>query len=372
MTNKKVLCSVDQFSQLLELIKKEDYTLLGPQVRNNVIILDILSSAFDLPIGWQDEQRPGYYRLKKRSDGAYFSYNLGPHSWKQFLFPPHEKLFSTCIEENKLSVEEETDPPIQKMAFIGVHPCELKAIEIQDKVFNNKISTYRQYEARKKELFVLALHCTHSVETCFCSSMGTGPEASGKYDLALTELIDNKSHSFLLEIGSERGNRYAQQLNLQEASFECIEKAKQLIQANIAQMKRNVDNDVHTMLLDSWDYQRWNQVGARCVNCTNCTMVCPTCFCSETTDIGSIIENNQNCRCQSWDSCFTLSHSYIHGGSIRQTSKSRYRQWLTHKFGTWHDQFGTSGCVGCGRCITWCPVGIDVTEELHELKKESE
>lgn len=73
-------------------------------------------------------------------------------------------------------------------------------------------------------------------------------------------------------------------------------------------------------------------------------------------------------RKRKWDSCFTLDFSYIHGGSIRPSVYSRYRQWLTHKFASWQDQFGTSGCVGCGRCITWCPVGIDVTEEITAIR----
>ena len=367
MDNTTLLCSLVQFHELLDLIKNDEYTLLGPRIRNQVIIYDELSSSQDLPIGWTDEQEPGHYRLKRRNDNAYFGYNLGPHSWKQFLFPPHEKLFSAKKNEKEISVSDETDPPIQKMAFIGVHPCEIEAMRIQDKVFNNQVAVYRQYQQRRDSLFILAVQCTHSVNTCFCTSMGTGPEAKDGYDLAVTEIVDSDHHYFLLDIGTEKGRSYCQRLQLKPAGAKECQLARDLITKNKENMKRSVDADhVHEMLLNSWDYKRWDQVSKRCVNCTNCTMVCPTCFCSETTD-HSTINGKETFRCQSWDSCFTLSHSYIHGGCIRQSAKSRYRQWLTHKFGTWHDQFGLSGCVGCGRCITWCPVGIDVTEELHEL-----
>jgi hypothetical protein len=92
-------------------------------------------------------------------------------------------------------------------------------------------------------------------------------------------------------------------------------------------------------------------------------LVCPTCFCStveDTTDLSGEVAT----RTRVWDSCFTLGHSYIHGGSVRPTTATRYRQWLTHKLDTWWDQFGTSGCVGCGRCTTWCPAEIDLLAEV--------
>ena len=100
--------------------------------------------------------------------------------------------------------------------------------------------------------------------------------------------------------------------------------------------------------------------------CGNCTLVCPTCFCAtvqDTTDVSGTVERDRE-----WASCFDVEHSYLHGGSVRETTRARYRQWMTHKLSTWWDQFGTSGCVGCGRCVTWCPVGIDITEEAAAIR----
>ncbi|MBS3905066.1 MAG: 4Fe-4S dicluster domain-containing protein [Simkania sp.] len=370
MTKKKLLCTTDQFQQLLCLIKNDAYKLLGPTIRNEVIIYDEIQSAQDLPIGWMDEQDPGRYRLKRRSDQAYFGYNLGPHSWKKYLFPPSEKLFSARKQENGMVVFQETVPPVEKMAFIGVRSCEMQAIFIQDKVFNHKLAVYKQYQQRRDNLFLVAVNCTRSVNTCFCVSMESGPEVKEGYDLSLTEIINDKEHYFVIVVGSAKGEFFCDQLDLQPAEQTHTQLANQLIRNNEEQMVRQVDNGrVHAMLEKSWNAKRWDTVAKRCINCANCTMVCPTCFCSETEDKVSLDGTHVD-RWQQWDSCFNLSHSFVHGGSIRESAKSRYRQWLTHKFGTWWDQFGTSGCVGCGRCIAWCPVGIDVTEELRELQIE--
>jgi Fe-S-cluster-containing hydrogenase component 2 len=114
------------------------------------------------------------------------------------------------------------------------------------------------------------------------------------------------------------------------------------------------------------EHPRWDDVARRCLTCGNCTMVCPTCFCTQVTDTTDLTGDHAE-RWRRWDSCFTLEYSHVHGGSVRTSTRSRYRQWLTHKLSTWHDQFGTTGCVGCGRCIAWCPVGIDLTEEVRAL-----
>lgn len=372
MVSNFLFCTLEQFQQLLDLVKEDGYKLLGPTVRDQVIVYDELHSAQDLPIGWMDEQKPGFYRLKRRADQAYFGYNLGPHSWKQYLFPPKEKLFSAKRQENGLVILQEAEPAVEKMAFLGARACEIQAILVQDRVFNNKLAVYSQYQRRRENLFIMAVNCTRSVSTCFCTSMGTGPEVTEGYDLAFTEVINEKEHYFVVAVGSEKGEVFCKALAMPPAEEGQCASAKALVAKNRDQMEKQVDNEhVHEMLSKSWSCKRWDQVAMRCINCANCTLVCPTCFCSDSEDKVSLDGKEVN-RWQTWDSCFTLSHSYIHGGPVRESAKSRYRQWLTHKFGTWWDQFGVSGCVGCGRCIAWCPVGIDVREELSELKKESD
>jgi formate hydrogenlyase subunit 6/NADH:ubiquinone oxidoreductase subunit I len=370
MANQPLYCTPVQFENLLELVKNAGYKLLGPKLRDEVIIYDELHSAKDLPIGWTDEQDPGRYRLKRRNDNAYFGYNLGPHSWKKFLFPPREKLWSAKKQDNKLVILQEMAPPDEKMAFIGVRACEIQAIVVLDKVFNTKLAVYQQYQRRRESTFIISVNCTTCVNTCFCASMQAGPHVKEGYDLSLTEVIDERQHYFLFEIGTKRGQAISDALQLRPATETERDLAYKHVERTIEKMIRKVDNaNVHALLENSHDYKRWDEVATRCINCANCTNSCPTCFCSDTEDIVNVDATHVD-RWQSWESCFNLSHSYIHGGSIRNSAQSRYRQWLTHKFGTWWDQFGVSGCVGCGRCITWCPVGIDVTEELKQLQIE--
>jgi sulfhydrogenase subunit beta (sulfur reductase) len=133
-------------------------------------------------------------------------------------------------------------------------------------------------------------------------------------------------------------------------------------------MGRTIDTtDIKALLYANMEHPRWDHVASRCLACSNCTMVCPTCFCTTVEDVTDLTGDHAE-RWQKWDSCFTMDFSYIHGGSIRSSTKSRYRQWMTHKLASWIDQFGSSGCVGCGRCITWCPVAIDITEEVREIR----
>jgi Fe-S-cluster-containing hydrogenase component 2 len=124
-------------------------------------------------------------------------------------------------------------------------------------------------------------------------------------------------------------------------------------------------DDLRQLLLGNLESPRWDSIAERCLSCTNCTMVCPTCFCSTVTEVEELTQVDRR---RQWDSCFNIDFSRVNGNPSRNSIAGRYRQWLTHKLATWHDQFGTSGCVGCGRCITWCPPGIDLTEEVAELR----
>ena len=351
---------------LVGALRGRGYRVLGPTVRDGAIVYDELESAAELPVGWTDAQDGGKYRLERRGDEARFGYAVGPHSWKQFLLPPRIRLWQA--EQNgdgDLEVQEE---PLDEtpLAFLGVRSCELHAIEIQDKVFMGGRVTDRDYAARRDGAFLIAVNCFEPGGTCFCVSMGTGPKADRLYDLALTEILDGE-HRFVVEVGSERGAEVLAELPRRESAAQDLEAAGAAVEGAVHKMGRQLDaTDLHGLLRRNLEHPRWDEVAERCLTCGNCTMVCPTCFCTsveDTTDLDGKAE-----RVRLWDSCYSVDYSYIHGGAVRPSGRSRYRQWLTHKFGTWHDQFDTSGCVGCGRCITWCPVGIDVTEELTAIR----
>ena len=355
---------------LIAVLQRRGFRVLGPTVRDGAVVYADLESAAELPIGWKDVQEPGSYRLERRDDAARFGYAVGPHSWKQFLFPPRLRLWAASRTEKGFEVTPDP-PPDRPLALIGVRACELHGIAIQDTVFLGGPHTDDSYAARRKDAFIVAVNCFEPAGTCFCVSMGTGPKAESGYDLALTEVMDGP-HRLVAEAGSERGAAVLAELPRRDATAADVGAAATAVAGAAEKMGRSVDtDDLPGLLSRNLEHARWDDVADRCLTCGNCTMVCPTCFCSGVEDHTDLTGEHAE-RVRVWDSCFGIDHSYMHGGAIRPSGRSRYRQWLTHKFGTWHDQFGSSGCVGCGRCIAWCPVGIDVTEELAALRFDEE
>jgi sulfhydrogenase subunit beta (sulfur reductase) len=367
MDNVRRVLTIDGLQALLDTLSRRGCRVVGPTLRDAAIVYDDIGSVADLPRGWTDEQDGGRYRLHRRNDDALFGYAVGPHSWKKFLHPATQRLWSAEHTAHGVTVTPEP-LPVDRFAFIGVRACDLYAIAIQDRVLTGGPAVDPHYQARRQGTFIVALNCSVAGGTCFCVSMGTGPKATGGYDLALTELVDGPEHRFVIDAGSDEGREVLAALPDRPATSGDAAKADALVAHTAASMGRHMQSDdVHDLLLRNLDHPRWDEVAARCLTCTNCTMVCPTCFCTTVED-ASDLTGAKTSRSQRWDSCFTMDFSYIHGGSVRPSNRSRYRQWMTHKLATWWDQFGTTGCVGCGRCITWCPVGIDITEEVAAIR----
>ena len=363
------LISIDGLGDLFEALVADGYRVIGPTAGDGAIVLSELSSAAELPTGWGVSLEPGGYQLRRRDDTAAFGHSAGPQSWKRFLHPPRERLWSATRTTSGFEVSEDDDEPV-RYAFLGVRPCDLRAIAIQDRVLGQPGSRYAQ---RRAAVFIIAVNCTEPGETCFCASMGTGPGVDGAspYDLALTELADERGHRFVVDVGSPRGADILAHVRSEPAGDE-VRQARSAVEAAAGRMGRHLDaGGLRDLMAASHGAARWDDVASRCLTCGNCTMACPTCFCTSIEEVTDLTGEHAE-RWERWDSCFDLDFSYLHGGSIRTSAKSRYRQWLTHKLGTWHDQFGSSGCVGCGRCIVWCPVGIDLTEECKALQAEQD
>jgi formate hydrogenlyase subunit 6/NADH:ubiquinone oxidoreductase subunit I len=356
----------ERLGTLLETLRGLGYTLVGPTVREGAVVYAEIAGAEDLPAGWTEVQEAGTYRLARRDDEALFGYAVGPHSWKQLFFVPRLRLWRLRREGTGFTPEpERSERP--RLALIGARSCDLNAIAVQDRTFLAGPYRDADYAARRERVFVVAVNCGQAGGTCFCVSMGTGPRVTTGFDLALTELLD-APHRFLVEVGSEAGAAVLARLGPAAATDTDRRAADAVVERTARAMGRALETrDLKDLLYRNYEHPRWDDVAARCLTCANCTLVCPTCFCATVEDTTDLAGEHAE-RWRTWDSCFTLDHSYIHGGSVRTSPRARYRQWLTHKLATWIDQFGTSGCVGCGRCITWCPVGIDLTEEVRAIR----
>lgn len=348
--------------RLIDVLWDKGYRVLGPTLRDGTVMWDEIRRMTDLPVGWQDNQDPARYRLERTESPRIFDVVNGQESLKRFAFAPREQLL-TIERANGTFVAHATVPRTEKLAFLGVRSCDLAGLGVQDRIFLRDLYPDPYYHARRDGFFLVAVNCTRAVPTCFCASMATGPKARAGFDLAMTELEDQ----FVIEAGSRTGEAVLAELPLSAASPEQVAGADAAIEACAKSQTRSIDNSqLPEGLYNAHEHPRWDDVAARCLSCTNCTMVCPTCFCHAVEEVPSLArDSSQHLRL--WDSCYTPDHGYIHGKNIRPTIKDRYRQWLTHKVASWIDQFGMSGCVGCGRCITWCPVGIDLTEELRVI-----
>ena len=362
---------LEDLNPLFTAIRNRGYTLIGPRVREGAVVLETLTSAEELPRGWRDHQEPGVYELEQEGGDDLFSYVVGPHSWKRYLYPPRLRLFRTTRTGKSFAVDSspEVDPP--RYAFFGVRPCELAAIGIHDRVFLGSDYRDHYYAEVRKDLCIVVVNCLQPGGTCFCASMNTGPRARDGFDLAITEVHHMGRHSLIVEQGSPLGRAIMGDVPHREAEPSAREAAERALALAADRMGRSLTtSDLQQVFIERFDHPHWDEIANRCLGCANCTMVCPTCFCSTVEDVtdltGTVAE-----RWRRWDSCFTADFTRVAGGNFRMSTRTRYRQWITHKLANWIDQFGTTGCVGCGRCITWCPVGIDITAEAETFRELS-
>ncbi len=364
------------FQSVLDRLRELGYRVVGPCVQDAAIVYDDIDSVADIPVGYIDEQNGGHYRIKKTGDQSFFDYVVGPTSLKRFLFPSRETILESSRDNGKWQM---VTPPVesQSLAVIGVRSCDLHALEIQDRIFLGDQYVDTNYETRRDNLLIIAVNCRRAADTCFCHSMKTGPAVKSGFDLALTERSDH----FVVEVGTDQGGHVIAGCDWSPCAMTDVTAAQEMpakLKEKMIQRSngdgeggrhgRHLDTDgIKYVLLNNLEHPRWDQVAERCLACSNCTMVCPTCFCSSVEEVADLTGDHVR-RDRAWASCFTAEHSYMNSGTVRKSTAARYRQWLTHKLASWIDQFGMSGCVGCGRCITWCPVGIDLTEEVAAIR----
>jgi len=347
------------FQKLLDTLQQAGYRCIAPQVRDGAIVYDTLARAEDFPRGMRDWQSPGAYRLKRTDSPRFFSWANGPQALKPFVFAPREPLWRSERTADAAIRFSEINPAPEPLAVIGVRACDLAALRLQDRHFLEGPFADPGYAARRRNLFLVVVHCTHPADTCFCVSTGDGPRAAQGFDLALHE----SDEGYLVQAGSDKGRALVAPWALVPVTTARQQDADREVEDGARRQTRRLPSrNLRDDLFANLSHPRWEEVAERCLSCGNCTAVCPTCFCHSEADEAAL-DGRHSLHLRQWDSCFTQGHSYIHGMTIRADTRTRYRQWLTHKLGSWHDQYGRSGCVGCGRCIAWCPVGIDITEE---------
>lgn len=349
-----------QFQILIDTLIDQGYECLGPQVQDGSIVYKTLHNVAQLPHGIRDHQSPGSYRLQSQNSQRYFAWANGAQALKPLTFTPQETMWRVERKGEALQFHPAEIPP-KKLAVIGVRACDLAALALQQIHFES--AKDKLFTARREQLLLIAVDCSHPADTCFCASTGDGPNISRNADLALSELDDG----FVIRADSEKGRSVLEKLPTQTTTDKQTSRViQQTQQASAAQKRKLPSHNLEQALFKQQNNPHWQTFNERCLACGNCTAVCPSCFCVSYEANPSLNgETSEHQRL--WDSCFNKSHSLVHGHPVRDSTHLRYRQWLTHKLAGWHAQFGRSGCVGCGRCITWCPVGIDITQEVSTL-----
>ena len=346
------------------------YKVVGPTVRDGAIVLAELSTADQFPRGVRDVQAPGRYRLEQRDDDARFGHVAGPRSFKQELYPPVLTLLHARRNGNGGFHSSATSPrtrarsrssaraPATSPRSASRTACWPRARTPTTTTRGGAGARSRRRELRRvRQLLLLHLD---------------GRRAAGRArPRPRPDRGDRRRRASLPRRGRlrsrRRGARGAAVAARQRGRRDA---APQAAHANaVATQSASLDADGRARAAAREPRPPALRRGRRPLpRVRQLHLVCPTCFCVGVEDHTDLTGADAT-RLRVWDSCFTPSHSDLHGGGVRRTTRARYRQWITHKLATWHDQFGTSGCVGCGRCITWCPVGIDITEEVAAIRR---
>jgi sulfhydrogenase subunit beta (sulfur reductase) len=320
-----------------------DRTVFGPVKKGQLVLLESIHSADDLILG-QGKTK---------------------NSPKNALFPQAERLFTYRKEGQGITL----DPPFpggKKQALFGVRPCDVRAFLLLDSVFtSDKPDPY--YADRRSNTVVVSLACTHPDAACFCQSLGGGPCSSEGSDLLMFDLGDQ----YLVEGHSAQGRLLLENDFFGDADDEAIagaEQARVKAEASmdpIAATMIVTAGELQKKLADIFDDSIWSELTESCISCGVCTYLCPTCHCFDICDEASPDAGE---RIRIWDSCQSpLFTQQASGFNPRPSAKERYRQRIMHKFSYLRETGNMTGCVGCGRCVTECPVNLDIREVLEKV-----
>ncbi|RLB07278.1 MAG: hydrogenase [Deltaproteobacteria bacterium] len=286
---------------------------------------------------------------------------------KEIIFPQTERLLSYTYRKDpedpqkiELQVEEAPQSAPRTIIF-GARPCDARGFRVFDSVFTAGPYEDPYYSSRRQQTTIVTIFCTQPQNTCFCTSVGTGPTDTEGSDLVLTPITEG----YLAEAITEKGKELLQDEAFVSAQ-ERVEEAQRAKEGIKLESELDLEG-IPQRLMELFSTDFWERVSAKCISCGACTYLCPTCYCFNITDEAAGLEGE---RVRTWDSCmfyqYTLEAS---GHNPRPTKAERYRNRVGHKF-SYHpiNYEGMIGCCGCGRCIKSCPVSLDIRQVLREAK----
>jgi len=282
--------------------------------------------------------------------------------FKKLLVPPKFSLFH--FDSKGYATDFST---LQKRVIFGLHPCDIKALLIMDEFHAKEFKDPYYYERRNRTV-IIGLSCLPD-DKCFCNATGNETVTEG-FDLFLTDL----GEYFLVWVGSSRGDdlvRECPKLTDANVGHEDLKKYMQWQKHRSRQFKMDIDLTAMPEIVElSYDSHVWEQEGKKCLSCGACTIVCPTCPCYTVLDEAELVKMEGE-RVRRWDSCMFREYSMVAGGhNFREARSERLRLRFIHKLQSFVGKFGKPACVGCGRCLDTCPVGIDILSMVKHLQGE--
>jgi len=327
-------------------------------------LLDAIAGQMDLYVPKETGSHYVYNRYDPSADERVEVNNIRACTpSKEFLFPLRElaAIFPEPLEPKE----------IQPFAVFGLKDCDLRSIEILDKVFAEKEFEDPFYVNRREKMFIISSDCSDPAESCFCNILNGRPFAENGFDLNVSKLKDG----FIVEAGSPRGEEFAKanaelfskagEDVLAERERDRAETQKQLEQNN-ADLK--FDTPVNEIVENGQDSDVFDQEATTCVECQACTRVCPTCHCFYLYDTK---KEDYFSKMKMWDSCMRIAYAEVAGGANpRKVLGDRLRHRFMHKFSYFLDRYGVDMCVGCGRCVDAEAGDVDIRAVLKKLNEE--
>ncbi len=307
------------------------------------------------------------FKLLENGVEPLVGYLNAKNSPKNFLFPQTETMMRYMKTERGTELSKDNGEAGKAVLF-GVRPCDARSFVLLDMVFDQE--TYRDpyYIDKREKTTVVSFACVHPpYTTCFCTSVGGHPMSSDGADVMLTDIGD----SYLAEFITSKGEKLLKKMEgLPKAEDSAVEKKKELSDNAEKEIKSHVPAmQIKTWLDENFEHPFWDTIHRSCIACGTCTYLCPTCHCF---DISDEEKGDNGKRIRSWDSCMYWLFTYeTSGHNPRPSQKERWRQRVMHKFKYYVDNFKAISCVGCGRCVMYCPVNIDIRkiiEDISELK----